>query len=104
MSAKVPDAAGQTLAFPALQNYSSGEVVRWIGPPDADLRVTLGLKEEEGTPATPNSQPTTVAAAGDNTEAADDDEGKTNLALGLGIAGLVAGLTALRLTLARRRA
>jgi hypothetical protein len=89
MSAKVPDAAGQMLAFPAVQTYSSGEVVRWIGPPDADepaLRVTLGPKEEEGAPATPTSQSGTVAAAGDDTEAADDDEGKTNLALGLAAA------------------
>ena len=28
--------AGETLSFPALQTYDSGEVVRWIGPADAD--------------------------------------------------------------------
>ena len=48
ISAKVPDAPGQTLAFPANQTYSNGEVVRWIGAADSETpasRVTLGPKE-----------------------------------------------------------
>lgn len=105
MSAKVPNAPGRPLVFPALQTYSNGEVVRWIGPPDADepaSRVTLGPKEEEGATAQATSQP--PAAAGETSEDEDNGEGRANLALGLAIAGLVAGLAALGLTLTRRRA
>jgi uncharacterized protein YcnI len=35
LSARFPEARGRTLAFPAVQTYSSGEVVRWSGPPSA---------------------------------------------------------------------
>jgi MYXO-CTERM domain-containing protein len=35
ISVKIPDKAG-VLTFKALQTYSNGEVVRWIGPPSAD--------------------------------------------------------------------
>jgi uncharacterized protein len=36
MTARVPETRGRTLVFPATQTYSNGEVVRWIGGPDAD--------------------------------------------------------------------
>lgn len=36
MSVGVPGKAGDTLTFKALQTYSDGEVVRWIGAPDGD--------------------------------------------------------------------
>lgn len=96
MSVKVPDAPGQTLVFPATQTYSNGEVVRWIGAPDADepaARVTLGPKEGEATSATEPATETTAAA--------EDEDGSDSdgLALGFGIAGLVAGLAALAVTL-----
>lgn len=41
---------GSKLTFKALQTYEGGEVVRWIGPPDADEpapQVALGAAEEE---------------------------------------------------------
>lgn len=98
MSAKMPNAPGRRLAFPSLQVYSNGEVVRWIGQPDADEpapRVTLGPKQVEGA-----AQP---AASGPTVEAADDDNGRANLALGLGAGGLVAGLVALAVTLTGKR-
>ncbi len=97
MSAKVP-AEQTTLVFPAVQTYSNGEVVRWIGAPDADEpapRVTLTPKIEEV--AAPASTETTAAA---NTE--DDDSDRDALALGFGIAGLVVGLAALAITFVRR--
>ena len=31
-----PDEPGTSLTFKALQTYDDGEVVRWIGAPDAD--------------------------------------------------------------------
>jgi periplasmic copper chaperone A len=95
MSAKVP-AKGE-LVFPATQTYSNGEVVHWIGAPDSDTpapRVTLTPKVEE-----------TAAPAGTETTAAaetEDDSGTEGLALGFGIAGLVAGLAALAMTFVRR--
>lgn len=102
MSAKVPNAPGRTLVFPALQTYSNGEIVRWIGPRDADepaSRVTLGPKEQEAAPATSEQSTAAAETSGDG-----DSEGRANLALGFGIAGLVAGLAALGLTFVRRRA
>ena len=36
LSVAIPGKAGDTLTFKALQTYSNGEVVRWIGAPDAD--------------------------------------------------------------------
>lgn len=96
MSAKVPDAVGTKLTFPAVQTYSNGEVVRWIGPPDAEEpapQVTLEAREPEAT-ALPRPA---------GTEDEDADDGRANLALGLGAAGLIAGLAALGLTLRRRR-
>jgi len=83
LSARVPASAGTVLEFPALQEYSSGEVVRWIGPPDSDEpapRVTL-----------------TAAAAGDE----EDDDGE-GLALWLAVAGIVLGGLALAVAVAGR--
>ena len=33
LSVALPDEAGKSLTFKALQTYSDGDVVRWIGPP-----------------------------------------------------------------------
>ena len=97
LSAKVP-AEQTTLVFPAVQTYSNGEVVRWIGAPDADEpapRVTLTAKVEETAAPAP-----AVTTASEATE--EDDWDLDGLALGFGIAGLVAGLAALGLVLFRR--
>jgi periplasmic copper chaperone A len=96
LSAKVPDASGTTLVFPALQTYSNGEIVRWIGPEEADepaSRVTLEPKEDQA--AAPAPAP--VA-----TPASESDDDRANLALAFGIGGLVVGLGALGLSLWRR--
>jgi periplasmic copper chaperone A len=100
LSVGVPDKAGTTLKFPAVQTYSSGEVVRWIGPVDAEepaplVKVTAA-GAEGGAQAAAQPQ---AAAGGDD----DDDSSKTLsiIALIVGIAGLAAGLAAL---FTRRRA
>lgn len=55
-SARMPDEPG-TLEFPAIQTYDSGEVVRWIGPPDSEEPaalvdvVDLGAEEGQGQPS-----------------------------------------------------
>jgi uncharacterized protein YcnI len=99
-TAKVPDAAGKVLVFPAVQTYSNGKVARWIGAADADEpapRVTL---EAAGTSG---HQTTTTASSATESTSDDDGNGSTNLALGLGAAGLAAGIAALGLVLVGRR-
>jgi uncharacterized protein YcnI len=83
VSFQVPETPGEELLLPAVQTYSNGEVVRWIAP-----------EEDAGAAAGGEAAP---ASAGD-----DDDSGKVNLALVLGIAGLVAGLAALGLVFFRK--
>jgi uncharacterized protein YcnI len=93
MSAKVPAAQGK-LVFPAVQTYSNGDVVRWIGDPDADNpapRVTLTPRAGEAS-----------ATASPASDESSDDGGRDGLTLGLAVAGLVAGLAALGIALVRR--
>jgi periplasmic copper chaperone A len=95
LSVAIPDKAGSALTFKAVQTYSNGEVVRWIGPPDSDEpapQVKLTAAEGEGGATAPaaRQQP----ASGDG----DDDGGSDTLsiiALIVGAAGLAAGLAAL---------
>ena len=105
VSFQVPEnAVGESLAFPSIQRYSDGEVVRWIGPEDADAPAptveVLPAAEEDAQPASTPAPEATPAA--DEASSGDDATGRANLALGVGIVGLVAGLGALGLTLARR--
>jgi uncharacterized protein YcnI len=106
VSFQVPETPGEELLFPSVQTYSGGEVVRWIAPdPEADTpapRIAVLPPEEEeeaAEPAAAEAQaPTSPAATED-----DQARSRANLALGLGIAGLVAGVIALGLALFRRR-
>jgi uncharacterized protein YcnI len=91
LSVAVPDKAGSSLTFKAVQTYSSGEV-RWIGPPDSEEpapQVKLTAAEGEGGAAPAARQ---QPAAGDG-----DDGGDTLsiIALIVGAAGLAAGIAAL---------
>jgi uncharacterized protein YcnI len=95
LSVGVPDKPNSTLRFPAVQTYSSGEVVRWIGPEDADspaplVRTTAAEPEGGGSQAA--QQPQQPAASED-----DDDSSNTLsiIALIVGILGLGAGVAAL---------
>jgi periplasmic copper chaperone A len=108
VSFQVPeDSVGEALAFPAVQRYSGGETVRWIGPEDADtpapLVQVLEPAEEEGAAAAeePAATPSPAPASAES-----DDEGSSDtlsiIALIVGIAGLGAGLAAL-LTRGRKR-
>jgi periplasmic copper chaperone A len=56
LSVLIPDRPGRTLTFKALQTYDSGEVVRWIGPPDAEEpapRVRIVRSSESPTDQSP---------------------------------------------------
>ena len=88
LSVGIPDTAqpGDTLTFKAIQTYDNGEVVRWIGAPDAD----------EPAPTVAVTEP----AATDDDDSEDEDEGApiwlVVVALALGVAGLATGAVALR--------
>jgi uncharacterized protein YcnI len=77
---------GEALTFPALQTYDSGEVVRWIGPPDAEepaAQVTLTASEEpEGGEGDDADTEETASAS------ADDDN---DAPMGLAVAALIVG-------------
>jgi uncharacterized protein len=95
ISVQIPGKAGDTLTFKALQTYSGGEVVRWIGAVGSDNpapTVSVGAAPATDAAATPAA---TVAA----TPAASEDDGGGNglaiVALIVGALGLVAGVAAL---------
>ncbi|MGH3034834.1 MAG: YcnI family protein, partial [Gaiellaceae bacterium] len=108
VSFRVPETPGEDLVFPAIQTYSNGEVVRWIGPPDSESPAptvaVLPPEEEEGggqtgattTATTTEAEPTAASGA-----ANEDDNGLAIVALIVGIAALLAGLGALALAWAR---
>lgn len=120
LSLQLPeDAAGEDLTFKALQTYEGGEVVRWIGAPDADKPaavVSVTEAEEDGHGASSGhsddqaSETTAAAPATDTSETAaaatdggdGDDGGSDGLAIaalvvgGLGLALGAAGLVAAR--------
>ena len=92
LSLRMPEGkAGDTLVFKALQTYEGGEIVRWIGPEDADQPapvVTLtgpAGAERVAAPAAP-------APAADGADGADGADTLTIVALAAGLLGLLAGL------------
>ena len=94
---------GDTLTFKALQTYEGGEVVRWIGPPDADdpaptLTLTAaGAGGGHGAPTADGTAPARSAAAA--VPAGDGDSNALAIAaLAVGALGLGAGISALVLT------
>jgi uncharacterized protein YcnI len=107
-SARMPDEPG-TLEFPAVQTYDSGEVVRWIGPPDSEEPaalvdvVDLGAEEGQGELAV-LAELNTGSHTEETASESDDDDGSSTLALVLGAVGAALGAIALTVSLARRRA
>jgi uncharacterized protein YcnI len=124
ISVQIPDRAGSELTFKALQTYAGGEVVRWIGAPDAEapapqIAITDATDAEgdgagaghsggaaaggdtaSGGEAT-GDDATTVAAV----ELPEDDGASKGLAyagLAAGVVGLLLGGAALLLTLRRK--
>jgi uncharacterized protein YcnI len=98
LSLRMPEGkAGDKLVFKALQTYEGGEIVRWIGPEDADEPApVVTLTGPDGAEQ--------AAAPAPAAPAADDDGGTDTLtivALAAGLLGLLAGLAGL---LAGRRA
>jgi uncharacterized protein YcnI len=109
LSFQIPEDAqpGDELLFPAVQTYSSGEVVNWVDPdPEADTpapRVTVVAPEEEAEAApTATDQTTTEETAAVPAVSSDDDDSMATVAMIFGIAGLAAGLIALGVALFRK--
>ena len=108
LSLRMPDGqAGQQLTFKALQTYDDGEVVRWIGPEDADEPapiVTLTAAASGGGHGAPGtSGDTSVSSSGaqepaenealvTRTGGAPTDDGGSD---GLAIAALAVAVVAL---------
>lgn len=101
------------MEFRAIQTYSSGEVVRWIGPPDADAPaarvqgIDLGLEEGEGqlsllaeTSAGSTEGNGATAAEDESGSSGDDDSDALPIILGAVGAGL--GALALLVALTRK--
>jgi periplasmic copper chaperone A len=103
LSLAVPEGRpGSVLTFKALQTYSNGEVVRWIGPPDSEEpapQVELTPAEEEEAAAPAAEEPAAPAA----TEEDDDGNGLAIAALIVGGLGLATGVAALFLSRRRTR-
>ena len=99
LSMQIPGKPGDKLTFKALQTYSNGQIVRWIGPPDADEPAPqiAVLAPTAATTSTPASPPTPAATSSTSGGAS---KGLAIAALVLGIVGTLLGLTAVVL---RRR-
>jgi periplasmic copper chaperone A len=96
LSVQIPGKAGDKLTFKAIQTYSNGEVVRWIGAPDSDTPAPIVTVTKAGEDAAPTAATPTAPAPA----SAPDDEGSASKGLGwsaliVGALGLVAGLAAL---------
>jgi periplasmic copper chaperone A len=106
LSVQIPGKAGDKLTFKALQTYTGGEVVRWIGAEDSDnpapsVSVIAGASEAAAA-ATP--APTTRPSAAPGPATTTEDSGGNGLAIAaliVGALGLLAGVAGL---LAARRA
>jgi uncharacterized protein YcnI len=88
LSVQIPGKAGDKLTFKAIQTYSNGEVVRWIGAPDSEAPAPIvTVVKASGTTAAAPAAP------------ASDDGGGASKGLGiaaliLGALGLIAGVAA----------
>jgi uncharacterized protein YcnI len=94
ISVQIPGKAGDTLTFKALQTYSNGEIVRWIGAPGSDqpapqVKVTAAATAAgAAASAGHGAMGGAVDTGGPAQPAAASDAGDAD---GLSIAALVAG-------------
>ena len=92
---------GSEVTFKALQTYQGGEVVRWIGPPDADEpapTVTLTAGRRGRRPRGPGqrvAEPASAPAPSSADDDGGDSDGLAIAALVVGALGLLAGIGAL---------
>ena len=102
LSVQIPGKAGDKLTFKALQTYTGGEVVRWIGAEDSDNPapvVSVNDGAAAATPAPTQAAATVTPAAAESSD--DSGNGLAIVALIVGVLGLILGGAGL---LAARRA
>jgi periplasmic copper chaperone A len=93
----IPGKAGTTLTFKALQTYSNGTLVRWIGAADSDTPApTVKVTAAASATPTPTATPASASSGGGSSN------GLAVAALIVGALGLITGAVAL--TRARARA
>jgi uncharacterized protein YcnI len=89
------------LVFKALQYYSDGDIVRWIEEPSAGAAEPehpapiLKLTAANASSSSDDTNPNADTTAGADTSASGDKSSNSGLAVGFGVAGLVAGLIGL---------
>jgi uncharacterized protein YcnI len=95
LSVQIPDKAGTKLRFPAIQTYSNGKVVRWIGSESSEepaplVDVTAAAGEK---PASSTTTTTTTDEEKSSSDEGGSDDSKTLsiIALIVGGLGLVLG-------------
>ena len=91
LSVQIPGKPGDKLTFKALQTYSNGEVVRWIGAPDSDTPAP------DVTVTGDSAKPAATAPPARSEGGGGASKGLGVAALVVGALGLVAGLAALGL-------
>ena len=87
LSVQIPGKAGDKLTFKALQTYTGGEVVRWIGAEDSENPAPI-VSVTDGDAAAPAATPAPTQAAATPTPAAASDDSSGN---GLAIVALIVG-------------
>jgi periplasmic copper chaperone A len=96
LSVLIPGKAGQTLTFKALQTYSNGTIVRWIGAPGSDQPAPQ-LKLVGASAGGANAAPASGSGASAPAPAAASTSGSSSntlaiVALALAAVALLAGL------------
>ena len=100
------------IAWKALQHYSGGELVRWIGSADSDTPAPVTTLSEAATPvdvvsthgeSEPAAASGGASAAPATTAATVAEPERDELALAIAILGALLGAAAFGLTVVRRR-
>ena len=102
LSVLIPGKPGQSLTFKALQTYSNGSVVRWIGAPGSDEPAPQVKLTNASATTGATSSPAPASAPAPAATADDDSNGLSIVALVLGALGVLIGIAAL--VVARRGA
>ena len=91
---------GTILTFKALQTYSSGEIVRWIGGPSSDTPAPqIALADEDAPTQDVPARPVAGVSAGGPAAPSREDSRKEKVALSLGALGAFTGTVAFALAL-----
>jgi uncharacterized protein len=107
LSVQIPDKAGTKLKFPAIQTYSNGKVVRWIGSESSEEPaplVDITAAGAEGATGTEGAAGDTEETSGSGSEesSSGDEDSKTLSIIALVVGGLGLLMGGFALSRARR--